>query len=142
MIRNPIDRRHANRKDTGCPVFWRRIGIPVAWFLALYPWAIAVCSIVFVFIGRRYFPGLDIDMTNPALISARWPLLVFWAILWLLIEILRIGGMFLLPVGVVWFILMAVAVRRGLVRTRTFIACLAALVLAFVLFPPTIAPTF
>ena len=139
---NPISRRHMNRTGFGCPVFWRRIGIPAAWFFALYPWTILACHFVFVFLDRRYFMYLSFDMMNPELISARWPLLAFWAILWHLAQVLYIGGLFLLPVGVVWFILMAAAVRRGLVRARTFAACLAILVLAFVLFPSTIAPNF
>ena len=111
---NPIDQRHANPQATRCPVFWRRIGTPFAWFLALYPWGAIVCLIVtFVLFGVRMESfGATVYAgafkSNPVSMAG----------------VLSFVGLLLFPVGIVWCVVMRIAVNRGLANKGVWRVCL------------------
>ena len=116
-IRNPIDQRHANPKATGCPVFWRNFGTPFAWFLAAYPWIAIACMwivVPIIFLGVIWCrEALGIKTNEESLFLFLLPTIGLYVV-----------GLLLLPVGVVWCIVMRIAVNRGLADRGTWWACL------------------
>jgi len=113
-IRNPIDQRHANPTATHCPVFWRRFGTPLAWFLALYPLVAIVCmaaTIGSLCLWAVAFGTKDTKIFDAILNSM---LITLWG-----------GGALLLPIGIAWCVVMRIAVNRGLASKSTWWTCLA-----------------
>ena len=116
MTDNPIDRRHTNPTGTRGSGFWQRFGIPFAWFLAIYSWANPIYFIIVEWLTFGYYDSVVCDMARSLAIG----LMVF-------------GLLVLTPVGIVWFILMLVAVLRGQVLLSTFVTTLSIAVSPFVL---------
>ena len=102
--RNPIDQRHANRKDTGCPVFWRRVGIPLSRFFAFYPWAMNALMFAVV---ALLFTGGGGTLASDRIVG------VFRAIF-------GIGHLLLLLPALMWFLFFFAAALRGFQRLYTW----------------------
>jgi hypothetical protein len=122
-IRNPIDQRHANPKDVACPIFWRRIGIPVSGFFAIYPWLVVLWDQVAPHIHRAVrgaplqFPKTDfvplkVNNVGFDLAYRAWHEWIYP----------YQAGQYLFIVGLAWFTLMLAAAMAGVVRRRWWIA--------------------
>ena len=97
---NHIDQRNTNRRDTNCPVFWRRVGIPLTRFLAFYPWAtmILLGSVdVFLPVG-----GMIAPVYEKALVA--------------FLIIVASGHFLLLLPALLWHLRVFVAAYQGLLR--------------------------
>ena len=95
---NPIHQRHANRREkTGCPVFWRRVGISCAIFFACYPAAMIAFVFSTIFI-------LDWSGIKPSQVE---PLLA-------LFDFLQTVAISLFLPALIWYIEFFIAACRGL----------------------------
>ena len=123
---NPVHQRHENRRDTACPVFWRRFGNRFALFLAAYPWIVAVifmAGYVVRLIRRGQMPRwVPIPVALHDFLTSKHfnQILEIGEVLAVISFIL---GIFLFLIGLVWFGLMLGAWRHGLVSGWLWIAC-------------------
>ena len=119
-IQNPTNQ--PIRKNVANPVFWQRIGIPFTWFLALYPWLVALWDQVAPRIHTairgaplRYptidFVPLKINNVGYDLPYRAWHEWIYP----------YYAGQGLFLVGLAWFTLAAAAAMAGLVPWRTWI---------------------
>jgi len=118
-IRNPIDQRHANPTATRCSAFWRNFGTKFAWFLALYPWSAIVIIAVTGLIVLVCELGLNATGMPSTAGTLRRSELFVTLMLWLIV-----CGALLYPVGVVWSIVMTIAVRRGHAPQKPWLICM------------------
>ena len=118
-IKNPIDQRHANPTGTCCPVFWRRFGTKFAWFLALYPWVAGAVIVLLALLTFVFDQGLGaVGMSSVEGTLRRSEVLKTLA------ACLFVFGVLLYPVGIVWSVRMARAVRNGLAPQKSFLICM------------------
>jgi len=113
---NPIDQRNANRKATGCPVFWRNVGTPFAWFLALYPWGVFG-------IGVAILPIIDAVSGLKAIGIPASGVFQLQNFLGTLVRCLGAFGFLLLPAALVWCVVMRTAVDSGLAPKLDWWCC-------------------
>jgi len=116
MIRNPIDQRHANRRDVDCPVFWRRVGGKIALFFAMYPWVTVIVCSAEVVVRRN--PTLFGSTLPPILGNLLTPAFLEMAALALVVP-----GMLLFLVGGAWWGITLSAWRRGFVSGWLWLVC-------------------
>jgi len=112
--RNPIDQRRANRKGTGCPVFWRRIGIPLSQFFVLLPWVMVI-----LMLSRAAF--LQSVGGTTALIEKSIAMFHFITDFF---DIIFLAGNLLLLLALAWYMYFFVAACRGFPKEGRKIASL------------------
>jgi len=123
--RNPIDQRHANARDIGCPVFWRRVGGLFALFLAVYPWVTAAAILaqitVRTYLRNRMPFCLPLSPTINNLLSSNTALV--YKVVDAASSMLIITGMFLFLVGPVLCVKILTAWQNGFVNGWLLLIC-------------------
>ena len=119
-VRNPIDRRHVNRKGTRCPMFWRRFGNGLALFFALFPWIVFALLAAWSALGAGVTRVARINSPNDILpyltiADIMGSLLIFTLVLWVLQ---------LVPTLVFWWMMEGEATNGAVEKRRCHLCML------------------
>ena len=119
MRDDPIARRHANGRDIDCHGFWRRLGGRFFLFLAVYPWVVAVLQTAAWIYRQSATPFGTLPPFLDNLLHSNWARDVGEAV----ILVLCLPGIFLLPVGLIWWVMAWNAYEKGLLSGRFCLVC-------------------